>query len=96
MITADTRAKDYPAPGYSADTRSRIVHPGDFLVPISLVLWAYGLSHPGAVVSAVRADHIVPLVFYSGIALLAVSAVLELRIAISATGGSRSMLWSSS
>jgi hypothetical protein len=80
VITADTRTTDSPAPGYSAGTGGRIVHPGDFLVPLSLILWGYGLSQtqvPSFQQYGLLSS--LPLVFYAGIAVLAVSAVLELR-----------------
>jgi hypothetical protein len=55
-------------------------HLGDFFLPLSVVLWAVGLSRTH--VPSVQPYGLItslPLIYYAGIALLVVSAVIELR-----------------
>jgi hypothetical protein len=56
------------------------IHLGDFFLPLSVVLWAVGLSRTH--VPSVQPYGLItslPLIYYAGIALLVVSAVVELR-----------------
>ncbi len=69
-----------PAPREPGSSPERLVHLSDFLIPASLVLWAVGVSRTR--VPAVQPYGLMtslPLVYYAGIALLVVSAVMELR-----------------
>jgi hypothetical protein len=55
-------------------------HLADFLLPLSVVLWAVGLSRTQ--VPAIQPYGLItslPLIYYAGIALLVVSAIVELR-----------------
>lgn len=69
-----------PAPSESAAPRRAPIHVGDYLLPLSALLWAVGLSRthvpsfqPYGLITSL------PLIYFAGIALLVISAVIELR-----------------
>lgn len=80
MTATRTLQNRPPAREESVRRRRRTtVHWADFLVPLSVLLWAVGLSRTH--VPAVEPYGLMtslPLIYYAGIALLIVSAVIEL------------------
>lgn len=80
MTASRTLERSAPAPRESAGPRRAPIHPGDYLLPLSALMWAAGLHRthvPSFQVYGLVTS--LPLIYYAGIALLVISAVLELR-----------------
>jgi hypothetical protein len=81
MTASETLEFDQPLPEEPTRAERHPIHPGDYLVPVSVVAWAVGLSQTH--VPSVQPYGLMtslPVVYYAGILLLVVSAVLELRL----------------
>jgi hypothetical protein len=79
MIASNTLERRSAAPE-EPTRRQGTLHLGDFCIPIGFLLWAVGLSR--TVVPDVQPYGLMtslPIIYYAGIAIVVVSAVLELR-----------------
>jgi len=80
MTASRTLERSAPAPEEPPRARRAPIHAGDYLLPLSALMWAVGLSRTQ--VPSYQAYGLItslPLICYAGIALLVISAVLELR-----------------
>lgn len=76
------RILERPSAAPEAQPRRRPpLHPGDYLIPVSVICWVVGLGRTHVPTSFQPYGLItsLPLIYYAAIALLIVSAVLELR-----------------
>ena len=80
MTASRTLERPAPAPRESVRPRRALIHVGDYLLPLSVLMWTVGLSRthapsfqPYGLITSL------PLIYYAGIALLVISAVIELR-----------------
>lgn len=81
MTAARTLEQHPPLPEEPTRAERHPIHPGDYLLPVSVVAWAVGLSQTHvASVQPYGLMTSLPVVYYAGILLLVVSAVLELRL----------------
>lgn len=71
---------DHTVPLAKLQPRPRMAwHISDFLLPVAIGLWAFGISKTDtSVIGAFGLPPLLPIVFYAGVALLVVSAVIEL------------------
>jgi hypothetical protein len=80
MIAGETLESREAAPEEPVRRSRDPIHLGDFFLPLSVVLWAVGLSRTHVpLVQPYGLMTSLPLIYYAGIALLVVSAVIELR-----------------
>jgi hypothetical protein len=80
MTASRTLERRPAAPQEPNPRRPNVLHLSDLLLPVSILLWAFGLSRTH--VPATQPYGLMtslPLVYFAGIALLVVSAALELR-----------------
>jgi retron-type reverse transcriptase len=85
-----TRRAGMPLPGADAPTtvlpavaprRTTTIHVSDVALPVSIVLWAIGVSRTKATtLGPFGLPAQLPVVFYAGVALLVLSAVIELAV----------------
>ena len=75
-----TRSRTAPsAQSASPPARRSVFHIADVLLPVSVALWAFGLSRTNATaLGGYGLPANLPVVFYLGVALLVVSALIEL------------------
>jgi hypothetical protein len=80
MTASRILERQAPAPKKPSRARPAPVHFGDYLLPLSVLMWAVGLSRthvpayePYGLITSL------PVIYYAGIALLVISAVIELR-----------------
>jgi hypothetical protein len=81
MPGADAPTTVLPAVPSTAPRRTTIIHFSDVALPVSIALWAIGVSRTNATtLGPFGLPAQLPVVFYAGVALLVLSAVIELTI----------------
>ncbi len=78
---ADAPTTVLPAVAPRAPRRAAIVHVSDVALPVSIALWAIGVSRTNTTtLGPFGLPAQLPVIFYAGVALLVLSAVIELTI----------------